>query len=409
MKRSSAKEIGSIFGNQPLASAIHRSVSTGLRSPSVHLGRGNTVWQIFKQSLDAAIRDIEKHPRGDLFRRLIEYGSHNPDEPQSLTSDGKTTLSDPECSSCVEFIHSHMINRFKGEIAELLAMEPCVKLLQQFYKNGQTPSGVHLYFGNAVKQRRRIRMRGDEGNERWGNFTKGADGLLVEKVPIEAKKPRDAVKIHGVVEIKSMALPNRRVIGQIDKHIQRLGGGVKLGEMEWPVNKIQFPSSGLSKGNGSNMIRVIVVPSTEKLSREWHSVKKDRGREIVFSEPSEPSVETRTEHLEHNLWKITLAWSQEALDQAAYEMTFWYMSQVGLRVYANKRPPKGWEYMTPEEAGRNSIKMMLYFINLRYISKREAKIATKLYNVYCFGYPLGIDSDELLWPEDFPEEDKKGQ
>ena len=62
MKRSSAKEIGSIFGNQPLASAIHRSVSTGLRSPSVHLGRGNTVWQIFKQSLDAAIRDIEKHP-----------------------------------------------------------------------------------------------------------------------------------------------------------------------------------------------------------------------------------------------------------------------------------------------------------------------------------------------------------
>ena len=79
-----------------------------------------------------------------------------------------------------------------------------------------------------------------------------------------------------------MALPNRRVIGQIDKHIQRLGGGVKLGEMEWPVNKIQFPSSGLSKGNGSNMIRVIVVPSTEKLSREWHSVKKDRGREIVF-------------------------------------------------------------------------------------------------------------------------------
>ena len=90
-------------------------------------------------------------------------------------------------------------------------------------------------------------------------------------------------------------------------------------------------------------------------------------------------------------------------------MTFWYMSQVGLRVYANKRPPKGWEYMTPEEAGRNSIKMMLYFINLRYISKREAKIATKLYNVYCFGYPLGIDSDELLWPEDFPEEDKKGQ
>lgn len=410
MKRSSIDEnIASIIGNQPLASAIHSSVASALRCPFIHLVSTKTIWDIFKHSLDAAIRDIEEHPRGKLFRRLIEYGPHNPDEPQSLTSDGKTTLSDPECSSCVEFIHSHMINRFKGEIAELLALEPCIKLLQQLYKNGQMPSGVHLYFGYTVKQRRRIRMRGDEGNERWRNFTNGADGLLVEKVAIETSKPRDAIKIHGVVEIKSMALPNRRVIGQIDKHIQRLGGGVKLGDMEWPVNKIQFPSSGLSKGNSSNMIRVIVVPSTEKLSREWHSVKKDQGREIVFSEPSKPSVETRTDHLEHNLWKITLAWSQEALEQAAYEMTFWYMSQVGLRVYANKRPPKGWEYMTPEESGRNSIKMMLYYINLRYISKREAKIATKLYNVYCFGYPLGIDSDELLWPEDFPEEDKKGQ
>ena len=93
-----------------------------------------------------------------------------------------------------------MINRFKGEIAELLAMEPCVKLLQQFYKNGQTPSGVHLYFGNAVKQRRRIRMRGDEGNERWGNFTKGADGLLVEKVPIEAKNLVMRLKFMGLLK-----------------------------------------------------------------------------------------------------------------------------------------------------------------------------------------------------------------
>lgn len=409
MRRTSAKEIGSIFGNQPLASAIHRSVSDGLRSPSIHLGDGNTVWQIFKRSLDAAIRDIDKHSRGKLFRRLIEYGPHNPDEPQSLTSDGETILSDPECSSCVEFIHSHMVNRFKGEIAELLALEPCVKLAQRLYQDGHLPSGVNLYFGYTVKQRNRIRMANNQGNEKWGSFTNGADGLLVEKMSVQQSKRFDAIKIHGIIEVKSMALPNKRVIDQINRHIQRLRGGIRLEEKEWPVNKIQFPSSVLSKRNCSKMIRVIVVPSTEKLSREWHSVKKDRGREIVFSEPSEPSVETRTEHLEHNLWKITLAWSQEALEQAAYEMTFWYMSKVGLRVYAKKRPPKGWEYMTTEESGRNSIKMMLYFINLRYLSKRESKIATKLYNVYCFGYPLGIDSDELLWPEDFSEEDKKGQ
>ena len=61
--------------------------------------------------------------------------------------------------------------------------------------------------------------------------------------------------------------------------------------------------------------------------------------------------------------------------------------------------------MTPQEAGRNSIKMMLYYINLRHISKRAAKIAMKLYNIYCFGYPLGVKSEEMLWPEDFSEEE----
>jgi len=48
-------------------------------------------------------------------------------------------------------------------------------------------------------------------------------------------------------------------------------------------------------------------------------------------------------------------------------------------------------------------KMMLYFLMFRYISERQDRIATKLYNVYCFGYPLGVDSKEMLWPEDFPE------
>ena len=100
------------------------------------------------------------------------------------------------------------------------------------------------------------------------------------------------------------------------------------------------------------------------------------------------------------MWKITLSWSEEALHQAAYEMTFWYMSQVGRYIYKNKPLPKGWEDMSPEAAGYNAIKMMLYYIPLRYISERQRHKAIKLYNVYSFGYPLGVDSKEMLWPED---------
>jgi len=44
---------------------------------------------------------------------------------------------------------------------------------------------------------------------------------------------------------------------------------------------------------------------------------------------------------------------------------------------------------------------MLYYIPLRYISNRQERLAVRLYNVYCFGYPLGVDNKDMLWTEDF--------
>lgn len=399
-KDRSVEKIASIIGNRPLASAIHSSVTSALRHSFVHLVHGKTTWDVFKRSLDAAIRDIEQHPRGKLFRRLIEYGPHNPDEPEALTSDSKTTLSDPESGSCIEFIYSHMVNRFKGELAELLALDPCITLIQRLYQDGQLFSGIHLYWGELVQERYQNRITSRKRNARWGSFTKGADGLLVEK-----GKFNETLKIHGIIEVKSMTRSPKRVLDQINSHIMRLSGGIKLGTREWlPVN-IRYARSKNSHKNDSGLIRIMVVPSTWKLSREWHYEKTDKGRVMVFPEPSEPQIRTQIAELEPSLWKITLAWSQEALNQAAHEMTFWYMSQVGDFVWAKKSLPRGWEYMTPEQAGYNAIKEKLYYILLRYISKRQGRLATRLYNVYCFGYPLGADSKEMLWPEDFPDKD----
>jgi hypothetical protein len=398
MNRPSIEKIASIIGNRPLASAIHRSVATALGSPFVHLACGKTVWNIFKRSLDAAIRDIEKHPRGELFQRLIKYGPHNPDDSKALTGNGKTILSDPECGSCVEFIYSHMINRFKGELAELLALDPCIKLILQLRRNGHLPPGIRLFWGETIQERRKPKVTTNEDSIRWGGFTKGADGLLAEQVSTQKNKSRNLLKIRGIVEIKSMTRSKKKILEQINNHIMRLNGGVKLGEREWTSNSLLFDESSL--------IRIMVMPSTWKLSRAWRSVKTKKGREIVFPEPSEPPLQTQVEELQPNFWKIVLSWSEEALNQAAYEMTFWYMSQVGLHVYPKKSLPKGWEYMTPEQAGYNAIKMMLYYVLLRNISKRQERLATKLYNIYCFGYPLGADSKEMLWPEDFPDKDE---
>jgi hypothetical protein len=387
------EEIASVINNRPLAMSLYKSVASAQKCSFVHLVPGKTVWDIFKFSLGAAIRDIENHPRGKLFRRLIEYGPYLPDERQVLSDDGESTLSDRECGLCVEFIYSHMVNRFKGELAELLALEPCLNLIQQLQGEGHLPSGVHLYWGDMVQERRRVRRALGESNVRWGNFTKGADGLLVEQTSIHPDHPYPILRIHGVMEVKSMTLSKRRVLAQINSHIVRLGGGVKLGDRIWSPDKL----------NRLAMTRIMVLPSTWKLSREWHRVRTDGGWNMVFPEHTEPPGQTQVEALEPNFWKIGLAWSQEALNQAAYEMTFWYMSQVGRHVYTRENLPKEWDCMTPEEAGYNAIKMMLYYILLRKISKRKRRLAIRLYNVYCFGYPLGVDSKEMLWPKDFSE------
>ena len=400
------QKIASVIGDTPLALDIHRSVSNALNCSFVCLVSGKTVWDVFERSLNTAIRDIEKHPRGKLFQRLIKYGPRNPDDPETLINDNKTTLSDLECGSCVEFIYSHMVNRFKGELAELLALDPCIKLIQRFRQEGYFSSNIRLFWGETIQERSKIAVgQTKRSNMRWGSFTKGADGLIAERVSIHQSSPHDVLKILGVIEVKSMACSKRKIFNQINSHILRLGGGVKLGKRKWISENMLFASFKSVKKNESDLIRVMVVPSSWKLSREWHSVKTDYGREIMVTESSEPPIQTQIEELEPNLWKITLAWSQEVLNQAAYEMTFWYMSRVGGYVYTKKKMPRGWECMTAEKAGYNAIKMMLYYIPLRYISKRQERLATRLYNVYCFGYSLGVDSKEMLWPEDFAAED----
>jgi hypothetical protein len=108
-----------------------------------------------------------------------------------------------------------------------------------------------------------------------------------------------------------------------------------------------------------------------------------------------------------------LAWSQEALNQAAFQMTFWFMAKVGEIIYRKNNLPSELSYMKPSEAGQNNLKQELYYIPLRPISQRQKRLAVKLYNVYGYGYPLGVDAPkiltslrgsdwryEILWPED---------
>ena len=395
MGHSSINKIRSIIGNGLLAKDLHSSISTALKYPGISFSSGNTVWEVFSHSLNAAIRDIENHPQGKLFRRLIEFGPLSPGEPEKLLSDQETTLSDPECAECVEFIYSHMVNRFKGELAELLALQPCIDLIQHLQEGNHLPKYLNIFWGEDVKESRPLYDEEKPGIESWSGFSKGADGLLIQYLPNTENS--SFLEVLGIVEVKSMNFTVKKIDMQLSRHVNRLRGGVMIGNKFWNPEKVFIKSSNINNHSHSDLIRIMVIPSSWKLSRNW----KYSQNELIPPPNDVPPISTKQRKLCPNTWKITLAWSEEALHQAAYEMTFWYFSQVGQHIYHYDSLPKGWEDMTPEEAGYNAIKMMLYYIPFRYISQRHVRKAIRLYNIYSFGYPLGIDSQEMIWPEDF--------
>lgn len=381
--------MSTVLGSRALASDVRESVARALRTPCARVPDGRSARQVFHRSLRSAIRDIEVHPRGKLFRRLIEYGPVRPGTPEVVANSAESMLSDLECASCVEFIHSHMVNRFKGELAELLSLKPCIELVERLQHAGRLPNDVQLYWGDYVQERPQSGAGDGALPDGAPGFTKGADGLLVQLRP-GRRSGRAALQVHGVVEVKSMVRSTSRVLRQVDAHISRLAGGLRLAGRTWRTSDILV----------SRPLLAIVVPAAWRLSRGWRTVQTSTGSRLVLPR-RRSATPVRVEELERDVWRITLGWSQEALSEAAYEMTFWYMSQVGMSVYTRVKLPEAWATMTPEEAGYNAIKEALYYMLLRPLSKRQDRLATRLYNVYAFGYAQGADSRDMLWPEDF--------
>jgi hypothetical protein len=354
-------QISGIVGNPFLADALYNSITVALESPQVHLKGGEDQWAIFESSLNAAIRDIDSHPLGKLFRRLIEYGPHDADDPAAPLSDNETILSDLECAEAVEFIYSNMINRFKGELAELLAIKPLLHFKNEFQASSQLPSNVELLLGDTIREKQ-LRKSKTSRKVEWSGYAKGADGLLVSSDSDRVLFDRKTLRVHGIVEVKSAYKSPSILEKQLHKHLKRFAGGLILGETEWKRENIILEASD---GGKMPPQLIVVTPANWKIDRRyWWEQQADK-RVMHFPDPPNPTGADELEKIGTNRWRIKLAWSREALSQAAYEMTYWYMSQVGQSIYSQKQKPKGWEKMTAEEIGYNAIKMMLYYIPLR--------------------------------------------
>lgn len=351
---------------------------------------------IFRESLTTSIRDIESHRRGRLLQKFLTKGPYA-DVGEIPAAPRDKWLGDDETALAIRFVHSFMVNSFKGAVTELLASAPCLSVLEQLQRQGVLPGDARLYAGDAVRTPR-LRKPG---------FAKGADlHILIVHGRSDATP---IVTVAGVAEVKSYFRSEERLRTQLDQHLRRARQGVEICGARVPQECVT-----IGYREGHQAVRLMVLPSDWPVPRTFRFEPSAGGRSLHVEPPVPPAPVDRTERIGDDEWRITLRWSREAIEAAAYEMTFWYMAKIGEVIYSHG-VPREWSEMTPAEAGRNAAKMMLYYAILRARTPREEQRAIALYNSYSFGYALGMNfrnregRREMLWPQDLDEIAAKGQ
>jgi hypothetical protein len=233
-----------------------------------------------------------------------------------------------------------------------------------------------------------VRARSSSGH----GWAQAADFHLLEP-------DRERPQLRGVVEVKSFPMPGKGLKRQLDRHVDRAARGVSLRSPDGNEWREVRPAVDTTE-----VVRIAVATERWTLPREFRLDEQG----LHLPETEVPVAEDRMEETAPGHWRVILRWSQEALAEAALELTFWYMGKVGELHYHER--PRDWREMTPAEAGRNAAKMMLYYALLR---AREGSVmerqATALYNAYGFGYSLGMNflgpgrRRRMLWPEDLRE------
>lgn len=336
---------------------------------------------MFRAAVGRAITAIAARDRDGLLPRFLRLGPYEREGPIPARLAGKR-LADEEVARAIRFIHSSAINCFQGALAEMLAVGALARLAKERFSGRRRP---RLFVGDTV-------LAPQTGRRRWA---KAADFHLLRRLA------SGEVEVAAVAEVKSFCARFEQLAPQLSSHLARAARGLLVGGEE------QAMVSPRKAGRGP--LRVAVVPDDWPLSRRF-AYRDEGGQQYLHAEPTRlPRESGEAKHLGGNDWLVTLRWSQEALASQAYDMTFWYMGELGRVTFASEGVPRAWSGMTLEEAGCNAAKASLYHAVLRARTVREASRAIALYNSYGFGYALGasfLDRDgrrEILFAEDLDE------
>lgn len=360
-----------------LARDVRGSIESGLAAGAV-FGHEPNVEVIFRSEVAEAAHSISRGSRGALLRDFILKGPY-PGGGAIPATDRDRYLSDADVSRVVRYIHGSAINRFKGVLAELLAIRPLVDLASRL-----RPEAT-VFVGDVLRTRQLRRSV----------WAKGADFHLISE---------ESCLLQAVGEVKSYDETLADMLTQLDRHIQRAHLGIRArGGHTAP--KIQ-PRSGASAA-----ARIAVRPATWKLPRTFRFQTTESGRSLVVDRSSPPTDADSVQEVAAKTWLVTLRWSEEALAAAAYDLSFWYMAQVGRLAFEKLGVPREWAEMSPAEAGENAVRMCVHYAPLRAVlnPRRDLGRSTMLQNIYGFGYSLGghfvdeIGRVESLFAKDLDE------
>jgi hypothetical protein len=377
------------FLPRDLARDVRRSLRAGITA-GVLFDHSGGPEDLFRAAVRRAITAIVSNDKNELLPRFLSVGPFY-DSGQIQTQVASKYQSDAEVAAAIRFVFSSAINSFQGQLAEILAVGPVVALARELARATGARRLPRIFAGDSVLAHP-LRLR---------TWAKAADFHLLD--PGATKRDSEPVTVLGVVEVKSYAIRLERLRPQLERHIARAQRGLRIQGREVKEER------AVLGGGPVGPAQIVVVPATWALPRAFSFVTRKGNRFLEVKPPKPPAGGDRIEQLGPNLWKVTLRWSEEALADSAYAMTFWYMGELGRLLYERDGMPREWSEMTPVEAGQNAVKMMLYYAILRARTVREESRAIALYNSYGFGYALGssfVDRHgrrEVLFPDDLDE------
>ena len=284
----------------------------------------------------------------------------------------------------VRFAVSRAVTAIQGSLAELLALGPLTQLVGEFKRTRRVPIATQIWVGDSIIAPR----------SRGSVLAKAADVHL-----LAVSSARKSTTVVGVAEVKSYRCSHKKVTKQLSTHLSRASRNLVV--QSSGGKRVRF-----SVRLADKPLKISVIPSSWRLSRHFHFRASGSGRFLIVS-PPKPASSTIAVENEPDQWKVVLRWSHEALANAAFEIFLWCLGRLGEEVYSHQ--PLPWPDMSPAEAGKNSVKMALYYAMLHISDPTTLEQATKLYNVLGYGFALGSNfrgSDgrpTMLWPEDLDE------